>query len=48
MAEQKKYNAYLLLDKQEDFIKYLDKMSKGLVNYPTGRSYKNKILVSIK
>lgn len=47
MLEQKQYNAYLLLDNKQDFSTYIDKMSKGLVEYPTTRTYKDKLLKSI-
>ena len=47
MAEQKQYNAYLLLETQDDFVNFVEKMSRGLVNYPTSRAYKNEILQSI-
>jgi len=35
MGEQKTGNAYLLLDNEESFVKYVDGMSQGLVTYPT-------------
>jgi len=35
MSDQKAGNAYLLLDNEEDFVKYVDGMSQGLVAYPT-------------
>ena len=35
MGEQKIGNAYLLLDNEESFVKYVDGMSQGLVTYPT-------------
>ncbi len=35
MGEQKSGNAYLLLDNEEDFVRFVDGMSQGLVTYPT-------------
>lgn len=36
MAEQKSGNAYLLLDNEADFVRFVNGMSQGLVAYPTG------------
>ncbi|SMN16269.1 beta-lactamase domain protein [uncultured Candidatus Thioglobus sp.] len=35
MGEQKAGNAYLLLDNEEEFVSFVNGMSKGLVAYPT-------------
>ena len=35
MAEQKSGNAYLLLDSEADFVRFVDGMSQGAVAYPT-------------
>ena len=35
MAEQKSGNAYLLLDSEADFVRFVDGMSQGTVAYPT-------------
>ena len=35
MAEQKSGNAYLLLDNEADFVRFVNGMSQGLVAYPT-------------
>ncbi len=34
MGEQKRGNAWLLIDTQQDFVKYLDGMTQGLIAYP--------------
>jgi glyoxylase-like metal-dependent hydrolase (beta-lactamase superfamily II) len=47
MLEQKQYNAYLLLDNENDFHTYIEKMSKGLVAYPTSRANKQQLLATI-
>lgn len=47
LLEQKQYNAYLLLDKKEDFMSYVTKMSQGLVDYPTSRSNTQQLLTQI-
>ncbi|MBC8493365.1 MAG: MBL fold metallo-hydrolase [Candidatus Thioglobus sp.] len=35
MGEQKSGNAYLLLDNERDFVRFVEGMSQGLVAYPT-------------
>lgn len=37
MGEQKYGNAWLVIEKQECFIKFVDDMAQGLIAYPTGR-----------
>ncbi|WXU00655.1 MAG: putative polyketide biosynthesis zinc-dependent hydrolase PksB [Catillopecten margaritatus gill symbiont] len=35
MGEQKAGNAWLVIDDEEDFVKFVEGMSQGLVSYPT-------------
>jgi hypothetical protein len=35
MDEQKHGNAWLVIDTQEDFVKFVDDMAQGLIAYPT-------------
>lgn len=35
MGEQKRGNAWLVIDTQQDFVKYIDSMTQGLIAYPS-------------
>jgi hypothetical protein len=35
MDEQKQGNAWLVIDTQADFVKFVDDMAQGLIAYPT-------------
>jgi glyoxylase-like metal-dependent hydrolase (beta-lactamase superfamily II) len=47
IGEQKRGNAFLLIDNETDFIKYINKMQQGLIPYPikpTNQAELNKLL----
>ncbi len=43
MGEQKNGNAFLMIDKQEDFVRYIKGMQQGLIAYPIGAVTKKEI-----
>jgi glyoxylase-like metal-dependent hydrolase (beta-lactamase superfamily II) len=47
MAEQKQYNAYLLLDEKSDLVRFITGMANGEIAYPTTRINKQELLASL-
>ncbi|SFV85063.1 metallo-beta-lactamase family protein [hydrothermal vent metagenome] len=47
MGEQKAGNAYLVIDNEEDFVRFVEGMSQGLVAYPTNALTKKEILAML-
>ncbi len=43
MGEQKRGNAYLLIDNEVDFVRYVEGMSRGIYTYPTNAISKHEI-----